>query len=163
MDGLTLADVKVFTRHRVQYEELWSRALTEDLPVLVFRFRTPTVFREHRRLLPFPLPSLVFHTLAKKWQRWSPIDLEGVQDWVAASVDLSSYRLHTRRLMGHRRLYPGFVGEAHFSLRRLDPVQRPAIYALALYAEWAGVGAMTTVGFGQAALLSPLGKESAFR
>lgn len=160
LDGLTLTDLKVVTRNRVRYEEIWSRALSEDPPAVVFRFRTPTVFRERRRLVPFPLPSLVFHTLAKKWQRWSPIDLEGVQDWVADSVDLSSYRLHTRRLMGHRRVYPGFVGEAHFSLRRLDSFQRPAICALALYAEWAGVGAMTTVGFGQVALASQLREES---
>lgn len=148
-DALAVCDLQIERIHQTSYDQLWAQALQEGPSVIRFRFRTPTVFREHRQLMPFPLPSLVFHTLGEKWRRWSPVDLRGVDEWVASSVFLTGYRLRTRRLMGHRATYPGFVGDAWFSLRRLDALQIPAIRALALYAQWAGVGAMTTVGFGQ--------------
>lgn len=140
---------------RMSYADLWDHNIAREDPVLVLRFESPTTFRSQGRNRPLPGPELVFRTLLDKWQRWSAVDLSGLEEVLNRQIDIASFRIRSERMEGNRYPEVGFVGSVAYSLRRVDPLLRGAVHALASYAFFAGVGAKTAMGFGQVRSLHP--------
>jgi CRISPR-associated endoribonuclease Cas6 len=124
-------------------------------PRLVLRFASPTVFRSSGVNIPLPLPGLVFEGLARRWNAFAPLGIPPeVRRFAEESMLISQYQLRTERVTfgeeGERGTYPGFVGMCGYSFRVRDRYWMGLIHLLAAFALYAGVGARTTMGLGQA-------------
>jgi CRISPR-associated endoribonuclease Cas6 len=148
---------------------------SRPLGSLEVEFVSPTLFRSDKKLLPFPLPHLVFGNfvgnptgLAAKWlQGGGPIAnglfdgdgpalLPALDSYIASNIVIQGYDLHTLALspkpVEHAREV-GCVGLCRYQLHgRTEDAQRlqRAIHRLAAFAFFAGVGKHTAMGFGQA-------------
>jgi len=128
---------------------------------LTLEFNSPTAFHlSHALGSPseyslFPLPALVFGSLASKWRQFVQPDLEVayVED-VASGALISSYTLRTRSLRWAGRVQKGFTGRCAYDLSRLPADERCLLVGLADFAFYAGVGGKTTQGMGQARRLA---------
>lgn len=102
----------------------------------------------------FPMPALVFGSLAARWREFVSPDLDAAAIEDAASDALvCEYRLRTEALVWKGRVQKGFCGRCTYDLRRLDPEARSWLKALADFAFYAGVGGKTTQGMGQARMV----------
>jgi CRISPR-associated endoribonuclease Cas6 len=144
------------------YDEIWNKNVSREEPVVQLHFETPTTFRSQGRNRPLPSPELVYRTLLEKWQKWGPVDLTGLVTVVEREVDLSRFRIESRRMVGDRFPEVGFVGTVTYSLRRVSPIVRGAMHALAAYSFYAGVGAKTSMGFGQVRPVVSQGADGAW-
>jgi CRISPR-associated endoribonuclease Cas6 len=122
---------------------------------VALRFASPTVFRSSGVNVPLPLPRLVFEGLARRWNAFAPVRLPPeVARFAEECLVISRYRLQTERVVfgeeGERGAYPGFVGTCGYAFRVHDRYWMGLIHLLAAFALYAGVGARTTMGLGQA-------------
>jgi CRISPR-associated endoribonuclease Cas6 len=136
------------------YEELYRQWLLRDAPLprkLPLRFFSPTTFRLGRQNLPFPLPRLVFLTLAEKWNRYAPVHLgTDVATTITDLIRLARYQLHTRVLHFGRYKQVGFVGACEFLLDAAAETEHcQMVPLLAAFGFYAGIGYKTTMGMGQ--------------
>jgi CRISPR-associated endoribonuclease Cas6 len=127
-------------------------------PRLALRFASPTVFRSGGANLPLPLPGLVFEGLARRWNAFGPLRIpDEVRRYAEECLVISRYRLHTERVLfgedGARGAYPGFVGVCGYAARNRDRYWLGLIHTLAAFALYAGVGARTSMGLGQARVI----------
>ena len=139
---------------RSTFDELYNDGLylaRKGERLVGLRFVTPTTFKlaGSRLNMPLPWPRLVFQSLANRWNAFSPIPLW--IDWpdFERRVTVAKCDVRTRLLdFGHFRQV-GFVGECWFLI---DPQAklslRHALYTLAQFAFYAGVGRKTTMGMG---------------
>jgi CRISPR-associated endoribonuclease Cas6 len=124
-------------------------------PRLALRFASPTVFRSGGVNLPLPLPRLVFESLARRWNAFGPLRIpDEVSRFADEMMLISRYRLRTERVSfgegGERGAYPGFVGICGYAFRNRDRYWLGLVHTLAAFALYAGVGARTSMGLGQA-------------
>jgi CRISPR-associated endoribonuclease Cas6 len=102
----------------------------------------------------FPLPALVFGSLASKWRDFVSPDLEVVYiEDVANEARICQFDLQTQTLHWKGRPQKGFKGNCSYELSDLAPQDRAWISTLASFAFYAGVGGKTTQGMGQCRLL----------
>lgn len=138
------------------FEELYNNGVAlarggKDGHMIGLQFASPTAFRlvDSRLNMPLPWPHLVFQSLAKKWNAFSPIPLW--IDWSAFDrlVTVARHRLETRMLDFSRYHQVGFVGECWYLIdRKASSRLVQALHTLADFAFYAGVGAKTTMGMG---------------
>lgn len=125
-------------------------------------FASPTAFqlRDSRLNMPLPWPRLVFQSLAEKWNASSPIPLW--IDWPQFDrvVTVSRHSVQTSLVDFGRYRQIGFVGTCRF-LISVDASRRllAALYTLADFALYAGVGKKTTMGMGMTCRLDPGGRR----
>ncbi len=116
-----------------------------------FEFLSPTAFASGGRSWLWPEPGILFDSLARKWDAFSPLPLQACmrqpadQVWAASRYDL---RTRTVEYGAEHRL--GFVGCCEYQAVGADPAHLPPFAVLARFALYAGVGHRTTVGMGQA-------------
>ncbi len=145
------------------YRQLCARVLHAAGPpsrTLALEFASPTTFHSRnaagqRVNVPLPLPHLVFGSLLDRWQAFSPVALDpDVRTYAEQMVVLSRHRLHTRFLrFKEQGGETGFVGEATFAALNSDRYWVRVLQLLAAYAFYAGIGAKTGMGMGQARAL----------
>ncbi|MBC7255492.1 MAG: CRISPR system precrRNA processing endoribonuclease RAMP protein Cas6 [Chloroflexi bacterium] len=142
--------------NRSSYEALVAEHLGPEAPAprrLRLLFASPTTFRSQGVNIPLPLPHLVFGSLWQRWQAFAPVAVSEVQRYAAEMVALSRYRLRTHPWQAHEAgAQIGFVGEATFARLNADRYWGRVLALLAAYALYAGIGAHTTMGMGQARL-----------
>lgn len=130
---------------------------------VTLRFVSPTTFKSENANLPFPLPDMVFGSLINKWNAFSPITLHpDARRFADARVVASKYRLQTQYVKfgpDGRGGVVGCTGECRYIVRGNDRYWRGVIRTLAGYAFFAGVGARTSIGLGQAALWDERGRR----
>ncbi|NTV64742.1 MAG: CRISPR-associated endoribonuclease Cas6 [Oscillochloris sp.] len=140
------------------YEQLAAPLL--DRPAALptrweIQFAAPVTFRRRGLNLPIPLPELVFGSLLEKWNAFAPISLpEEVRRFADERIAISRYEL--RSLAGPTSggaLQIGAVGRCTYTAVGHDRYWQACISTLARYAFYAGIGAGTARGFGQAQLL----------
>ncbi len=124
------------------------------------QFISPTFFARKGRDLPLPDPVLVMRSLATRWDAHAPPELAlpaGVLTALLDSVYLADAVIETRRAqVSHTMWQTGFVGTAQLSLTKAaDAATTQVFTALTRFAEFAGVGAQTTHGFGAVRLAEP--------
>ncbi len=138
----------------IRAEELYDpRTAPERLEL---EFASPTGFNLGSRngagpsYALFPMPALVFGSLAARWRQFVDHDLDAAAIERSASAALvCDYRLQTEVLAWKGRLQKGFSGRCAYDLRRLEPATRSWLAALASFAFYAGVGGKTAQGMGQ--------------
>lgn len=124
------------------------------------RFVSPTFFARKGRDLPLPDPVLVMRSLAARWDAHAPPELALPAEALSALLDsvyLNEMAGETRRAQVSATMWQtGFVGAVRLALTKAgDRVTAQMFTALARFAEFAGVGAQTTHGFGAVRLVGP--------
>ncbi len=134
-----------------------SRLLSGDPPRrLTLHLASPTAFHVDGKHLPLPLPEQVFASLLERWNAFSPLALPAeTRRFAAERLHLSRYRLHSVPVpvkQGGLRI--GAVGEATYTVSGYDRFWQNAVYTLAEFALFAGLGGGVTYGLGQARRLA---------
>jgi CRISPR-associated endoribonuclease Cas6 len=116
-------------------------------------FHRPTYFSRSGRNLPLPDPVLVVASLARRWNRFCPQELaipDADVGVLRRTVMLADVAGHSERVdRDPTAIRSGFVGEATLTLPRSCPTSAARWFAaLCSAAEFCGVGAGTTSGFG---------------
>jgi CRISPR-associated endoribonuclease Cas6 len=136
-------------------------ACDQDPDRILFRFDTPTTFEMASESawgswMPLPVPKLVFGSLRTRVAKLSPElgEPPGQAELIEGRIalgrfhDLQSHMLHFQR---RNRRRTGFTGECEFLLDRELPLkERLWLHLLAGFAFYAGIGASTSWGMGQA-------------
>ena len=159
------------------YQDLikkWSEQTTELPRKFSFNFMSPTAFRDGKQNVLFPLPHLVFYSLAEKWRKYAPEpfgrEIQDFQDeiaewrrktegnekdtkvWVILDklINVSSYELNTKMLNFRDYKRIGFSGFAEFEVLPSFPDKwLRLLNLLADFSFYAGIGYQTTMGMGQ--------------
>ncbi|MBO8138337.1 MAG: CRISPR-associated endoribonuclease Cas6 [Desulfotomaculum sp.] len=120
---------------------------------ITFKFLTPTSFRQRGTQLLFPLPELVFSSLMKRWNAFSPVKLHEDTDF--SFIRVKKYNLSTQMVQFEKYMVAGFVGSCTFNIhsKNAGPAQS-CVYPLARFAEFAGVGYKPTMGLGRVKLVN---------
>lgn len=121
----------------------------------VLRFASPTVFRSEGVNVPLPLPKLVFDGLARRWNTHAPMRIHpDVSRFAEDCMAITRYDLRTEQVSfgeeNGRGALPGFTGTCGYAFLNRDRYWMGLIHLLAAFAFYAGVGARTTWGLGQA-------------
>ena len=101
----------------------------------------------------FPMPSLLFADLARRWQECGgpscPLDLCALLPLLEdGSVVLTDYHLHAAPLALDHAVQLGFLGWIAYSCRTKTFAVQATLAALARFAFFAGIGALTERGMG---------------
>lgn len=150
------------------FADLYAQA-SDSEKQFSFQFVTPTFFKRGGGpaypdlIVPLPLPDLVFGSLLRNWNQFSPtsfIEANLLKEICSHHVEMTHHRISSQvaRLIFPRddsqyrtTTFPGFVGSCSFRLVELhDQSIIQTLNALADFAFYAGVGAKTTMGFGVA-------------
>lgn len=124
------------------------------------RFRTPTVFATSKaggraRYTPLPDLILIFKSLLSSWQAYSPYPLS--ESEVSELLNMIDQELvitrltniNTREWSNVRSSLIGFTGTVYCKNLSDDQGLQRRISMLSRYSFYSGVGAKTTMGFGQ--------------
>jgi CRISPR-associated endoribonuclease Cas6 len=143
----------------VSYAGLSSELLLAKKPAprrLSLRFTSPASFKSGGKMLPVPLPELVFGSLLERWNAFAPIVFPPeARRYALECLALSRYELSTRPVqMKQGALRIGAVGDVTYVSTNYDRYWMSVIGTLAAFALYSGVGAGTTHGLGQCRLLA---------
>lgn len=120
---------------------------------VTLHFLTPTAFDGEVAKTLFPLPTLVFRSILRKWNAHAgmPIDA-ALGEELLRRLQVEAHHLATGPLIRLRRsTEKGFVGWCEYSLGRGAPSEVVrSMHLLARAAFYTGIGARTTMGMGQA-------------
>ncbi|MCB0134636.1 MAG: CRISPR-associated endoribonuclease Cas6 [Caldilineaceae bacterium] len=122
-------------------------------PAVTLEFASPTAFKSAGMTVPIPLPALVFgESLPKRWQAFSPVALDDeLRAYSDGYIAITRYRLESRPVEQKQRgLRVGGMGRVTYRALEGDRYWLGMMQALAGFALYSGVGAMTTSGMGQA-------------
>ena len=125
------------------------RNLARDVEL---EFASPTAFRSKDMDMPFPLPGLVFGSLADRWNAVSSVPLDpGVRQFCEEYVAISEYDMRSRpvRLKGSGPRRGGEGRVRYGMLNTEDPYWLAALNILADFSFFSGVGIQTAKGMGQ--------------
>lgn len=155
--------VESFESENSSHQKLLETAAEFDDPMLEFEFRTATCIEEAGSVTTmFPVRTAVFPSLLGKWNRTAPeeFELDVSRNTIASSViekpDDSSYRTHSvlvNRVEGDdgnpRPIFrQGFSGRCTYAFKGASESVENALTALALFAEYSGVGSAVARGCG---------------
>ncbi len=137
------------------YEALAAQHLLPGAPPaphVELEFAAPTAFRSGGLTVPVPLPGLVYGSLVDRWNAFAPVAVsEEVRRFAEECLAISRYELSTRAVPGKgEALRIGCVGRCRYVAVNRDRYWLGLIQLLTDYAFYAGVGAQTTMGMGQA-------------
>ena len=122
---------------------------------ITFSFISPVSFRSFEDDYPFPLPQLIFGSIADKWNLAKmPVELDKEEERnVAANILPESWNGQTRQVFFKPdRGITGFVGDFTFNIRMLPKEMQQLFLLLAQFAQFSGVGRLTGQGLGQTAV-----------
>lgn len=139
------------------YTDWQTLANTSVESSITIYFDSPTAFSMgDRRFVFFPEPILLWDSLIRTWNHYSPeclqLDKQRVREFVKDTIAISDYDLHTTLLHFPKYVQKGFVGTCTYQVKTSDEYAAQ-ISALAHFSRYAGVGYKTTMGMGQARLL----------
>ena len=125
-----------------------------NLPVMrsvTLEFLSPTVFKVGNSDYPFPLPALIFGSIAERWNEFSTdgtFDVDMVKEMAERLVPIN-WSAETRRYnITPQRGITGFVGRVTFDLREITEDLRWIFILLAEFSVFTGVGRLTGQGLG---------------
>ena len=119
---------------------------------ITFRFSSPVSFRSFQDDYPFPLPQLIFGSIADKWNlAGMPVSFEQDEVRAAASQLLPVYwQGKTKQVyLKKDRGITGFTGNFTFKTDMLPTEQQQLLLLLAQFSQFSGVGRLTGQGLGQ--------------
>jgi len=143
----------VTVHSHAEYAEL-ADAGPADLVVL--RALSPTTFTDGGRQVPLPVAATCFVSLGRKWNAFAPPDVripDAVEGALRESVVVCRHDISTRAVRMRSHVEIGFVGTVGFRLMSRNGELCKWFGALGRFAEYAGLGAHTTLGMGQTAVV----------
>jgi CRISPR-associated endoribonuclease Cas6 len=122
-------------------------------PNITLRFASPTAFSLGKRQFGlFPEPSLVWGSLASRWNRFAPealqIDKVALGTFIQENVMPSDCDITTHTLHFSSTSQKGFVGTCSYAISNIGYYANH-LATLAAFARYSGVGSKTTMGMGQ--------------
>lgn len=106
---------------------------------------TPTSFKQSQIVQPFPLPELVFNNLWRRWNLFTPEELQlPAIEW---QVAIPAFDLKTKPMKIKDITEIGSVGWVKYKF--LNSEQAQIATALAYFADFAGIGRKTPMGMGR--------------
>lgn len=137
------------------YTDWQTLAATAPRHTITIRFASPGAFSMGDRCFAlFPEPILLWDSLMRSWNRYTPevlrIDKHAMRDFVTHNVVVSDYDLHTARLFFPKYAQKGFIGTCSYTVKETSGEYAPQLAALAEFARYSGIGYKTTMGMGQA-------------
>jgi len=135
------------------YQSLLADASPEK--TIVFDFKTPVSFKKYKIDYPLPDPFLVFKSLFTKWNRYSDLKApDDVMQVIKSRIAVSGAWLKTKKVeFAKLGKIVGFTGRVVYWVDVNDTETLKWVNALARFAEFAGVGRKTTMGFGKVRLV----------
>jgi CRISPR-associated endoribonuclease Cas6 len=130
----------------------WQQ-LADAIPRSVVRIETlsPVFFRRHGMTIPLPDPYLTITQLARRWnQHVGDARLRISDEWVkkvAHGASINSLNIRTQSEFA-KQWKTGYVGEVSFATRSDDVGVQGLFSTLFEFAEYSGIGSLTTFGFG---------------
>ena len=125
-----------------------------NLPLMrsvTLEFLSPTVFKVGSADYPFPLPQLIFGSIAERWNEFSSsgtFDVDTVKSMAEKLVPIN-WSAETRRYnITPQRGITGFVGRSTFDLSEIKEELRWIFILLAEFSVFTGVGRLTGQGLG---------------
>ena len=163
--GLTNGTLHVqeFESRNATHEDLLERASEYRDPTIEMEFRSPTCIEEANEVTTmFPHRVPVFNSLVGKWNKTAPgeIQFDLDRDTIAGSViekpNARAYRTHsvlvnrvTNEEGENRNIFrQGFSGECDYAFKDASSSVQNAVTALALFAEFGGIGSAVSRGCG---------------
>lgn len=125
-----------------------------ELPVMrsvTLDFLSPTAFKVGKFDYPFPLPQLIFGSLADRWNEFSDvgiIDAEQVKQLAEKLVPFKWHAETKRYNITPQRGITGFVGSITFDMQAVEEDIRWLFVLLTEFAAFTGVGRLTAQGLG---------------
>ena len=127
------------------YSELYESASDTDRTVQ-FQFLTPAVFRQGSYDSPMPTREALFHSLRKRWNRYSGL---AFAPSVINSIIPGEFELQTATVVTSQLKCVGCLGLLTFNLiGDVDELTIKRINTLADFAVYSGVGRNNTQGMG---------------
>lgn len=110
-------------------------------------FRSPTSFRQRGIQEVFPLPDLVFGSLLRRWNTFSPIILS--EEMIHAKIFISRYNLKTELVNFDKYKIVGFTGNCTYKIDKYEfEHTKKLLHSLAAFANIASIGYKTSMGLG---------------
>lgn len=136
------------------YAGLGARFLSADTLArrVNFQFTSPVVFKSGGLSQPLPTPALLFHSLLERWNAFAPLAFAPeVRRYVEECLAVSRFRLQSQSVsMKEGGLRIGAIGQLTLTTTNPDRFWLGQIHTLAAFARFAGLGAGTAQGLGQA-------------
>ena len=113
-------------------------------------FLTPTSFKREGNYVVMPELYLIFQSLLKRWNYFSPKNKLLEQDLeieLARSCFISSYALHSQVFSLENSKITGFKGNMNIRFRANEMVRR-ILGMLLSYSQYSGIGIKTALGMG---------------
>jgi CRISPR-associated endoribonuclease Cas6 len=130
------------------FKELENQAKSHSQ--ITLRFLSPTSFRSKGEQKVFPQPVLVFSSLLKKWNAFSPIKFPKELEEEFSKIRVTRFSARTELVKFSNYKIIGFKGMCSYELPKIfSDESKRQINALADFAFFAGVGYKTTMGMGQ--------------
>lgn len=128
------------------YQTLYKQA-SDTNRHLTFQLITPAIFRQDGLESPLPTREAVFHSLRKRWNRYS--GLVFAPDTINA-IATKTFNLRTVSLpIGNNETVVGCLGELTFQISdKADPLVVKRINALTNFSRYCGIGQKTFLGLG---------------
>lgn len=129
----------------ISYAQLYKEASECDRQI-DFSFCTPTASRQNQYDCALPTRELIFHSLIKRWNQYSGIELSKT---LVEPIFPSYFDIRTEIVADSRSKFIGCVGVMNFRIMGdVEPLVIKQINALANFALYSGVGRKTPMGMG---------------
>lgn len=172
IDGYTLNPRENPWAGQTTFAEMAQDGCHEKIPHTVrMEFVSPTAFRNNRRDIALPIPGKVFRSLGEKWNSFCPEPMQIQDRWpnfaddsIIVSEMTAVNTVHWEFAEGTRGAATGFTGTVGFSLLPKSKVKdewqpyldgaNVVMQSLARFAFYSGIGHHSTIGMGQARVVS---------
>lgn len=139
---------------QTSYENLAATQLHATIPqprTITLLFHSPTAFQSKEMHIPIPLPSLVFGSLADRWNLFSPVTISpDIRRFGEEMVAISHYKLQSAPVAQKGGgLAIGGIGQVTYRALSSDRYWLAVFHMLADFALYSGAGVKTTIGMGQ--------------
>lgn len=130
---------------------LTNKAGEAALP-MTLSLESPTCFQHNGQQSTEMLPQQVFGSLLRRWNQYSSVPLpKELNTWAGEALLMREGMLQKQRVFIAGGWYPGVVGQVTYDCASAaDAYSLAALQILAEFAAYAGVGAKTAMGLGQA-------------
>jgi len=137
--------IPIFGENGLTYFDLLEK--NEISSEITLEFRSPTSFRQQGIQEVFPLPNLVFGSILRKWNSFSPVVLtDGVLN---TKIFVSKYKLKTELVDYSIYKIVGCVGNCSYIIDKSEPSHKKRmLHSLAAFADIAAIGYKTSMGLG---------------
>ena len=142
---------RIATEESATFEELVESGFAGSWTKVSLEALSATSFRRSGRQILWPDPGLVFGTLQKRWTEFSSVapDPSLMERWLE-DVLVTQFNVHTVVETFDRYKIIGFVGRVDYGVHAgASHYTRGWCRALAMFANYAGVGYKTTMGMGR--------------